>query len=99
MSCVATFAIFPLDKDNTESLSPYVARVIKIVEQSGLPYQLGAMGTSLEGDYEQVMEVIQRCHNELRKDCERVYLTIAVDSKTGDSGRIETKVRNVEELL
>ncbi|WP_028578730.1 MTH1187 family thiamine-binding protein [Desulfogranum japonicum] len=99
MSCVATFAIFPLKQSGEDSLAPYVARALQIVKDSGVPYQLGPMGTALEGDYVEIMDVIRQCHDELRKDCDRVYLTVAIDSKAGEGGRIQQKVSHVGELL
>ena len=38
MSVIIDFAIFPMDKG--ESLSPYVARAIKVINESGLPHKL-----------------------------------------------------------
>ena len=46
MGLLINFSIFPVDRD--ESLSPYVARAVKIIKDSGLPYKLGPMGTSIE---------------------------------------------------
>ena len=99
MSCVATFSIFPLERPDEGSLAPYVARTIEIVRKSGLPHELGPMGTVIEGEFDQVMETIRRCHDDMRKDCDRVYLTLAVDSRTGEAGRIRGKVDSVGELL
>jgi len=47
MSVILDFSMYPLDKG--ESLSPYVARSIKIIQESGLPYEFRSMGTSVEG--------------------------------------------------
>ncbi|WP_319469645.1 MTH1187 family thiamine-binding protein [uncultured Pseudodesulfovibrio sp.] len=99
MSCVVTFTIFPMGKGGEESLSPYVARVIRIVEKSGIPYQLGAMGTVLEGEFDEIMAVIKKCHDALHEDNSRVYLTMAVDSKAGGEDRMTRKVKSVEERL
>lgn len=99
MSCVVTFTIFPLDPQNKESLAPYVARALRIIKDSGLPYELGAMGTVMEGEFDEVMDVVRRCHDELRKDCDRVYMTMAVDSKKSDGGRMIQKVKSVGDIL
>ena len=48
------FSMFPLDKG--ESLSPYVARCLEIVDRSGLDYRCHAMGTTLEGDFEVIVD-------------------------------------------
>ena len=52
------FSVSPLGAG--ESVSPIVARCLEIVEQSGLPYQLHAMGTLVEGDLGAVLEVMAR---------------------------------------
>ena len=51
------FSIFPLDKG--ESVSAYVARCLDIVDRSGVNYRSHAMGTVLEGGYDEVMAVVQ----------------------------------------
>ncbi len=97
MSAVLDFSIFPLDKG--ESLSPYVARAVRIVKESGLPYVFSPMSTSVEGDWDEVMAVVTRCKKELEKDCRRIHVAIRVDWRDGPSGRLEGKVRSVEERL
>ena len=43
MSAIADLTIFPLDKG--ESVSSYVAEAVKVVQTSGLEYQIGPMST------------------------------------------------------
>ncbi|MCU0822607.1 MAG: MTH1187 family thiamine-binding protein, partial [Spirochaetes bacterium] len=71
MSVIAQFAIFPIDKG--ESLSEYVAGSLKIIKDSGLPYVLGPMGTGIEGEWDDVMSVIDRCFKEMSGKSNRVY--------------------------
>ena len=97
MSVLIDLSIFPLDKG--VSLSSHVARVLKIIKDSGLAYELGPMGTSLEGDWDQVMGVVNRCFKELEKDCDRVYLGLKLDYRKGSSGRLKSKVKSVEKKL
>jgi uncharacterized protein (TIGR00106 family) len=97
MSVIVDLSIFPLDKG--QSVGRYVARAVNIISTSGLLYKLGPMGTSLEGDWEEVMEVVSRCFKELQRDCERVYLTMKVDYRKGAGGRLESKVGSVEKKL
>lgn len=97
MSVLIEFSIFPMDK--TESVSPYVARAVKIIQGSGLPYRLGPMGTAIEGEWDEVMALVEKCFEELKKDSNRIYMTIKVDYRKGDSGRIDGKIRSVEEKL
>lgn len=81
------------------SVSPYVARCLRIVEESGLSYQLHAMGTVLEGDFDAVLDVIIRCHKAVAAECDRVSTIIKIDDRKGASREIEGKVRSVEEKV
>jgi uncharacterized protein (TIGR00106 family) len=97
MSVLVDLSIFPLDKG--DSLSAHVARALKIIRDSGLPYEIGPMGTSLEGEWDEVVGVVNNCFQELKKDCDRVYVALKMDYRKGPSGRIESKVRSVQEKL
>jgi uncharacterized protein (TIGR00106 family) len=97
MSAIVELSIFPLNKTG-ESLSPYVARVLAVIEASGLPYRLNPMGTCVEGHWAQVLAVVSDCMKELQKDSERVYLTFKADWKR-DAPRMGSKVASVEEKL
>ena len=91
------FSMFPLDKG--ESLSPYVARILDIIDQSGLDYRCHAMGTVLEGEFDQVMDVVKQCFQAMAADCDRVECGIKLDYRKGHTGRLESKIASVEEKL
>jgi len=91
------FSTFPLGKG--ESVGKDVARVIDIIDKSGLTYQTCSMGTILEGSWDEIFNLIKRCHNALKKDCRRVYTTIAVDDRKGAKKRIKGKVNDLEKIL
>jgi uncharacterized protein (TIGR00106 family) len=97
MSVIVDFSMYPLDKG--ESLSPYVARSIKIIQESGLPYEFRSMGTSIEGEWEEVMAVVNRCFEAMRRDCSRVVLSLKADYRKGPAGRMQRKVESVKEKL
>jgi uncharacterized protein (TIGR00106 family) len=94
---LAELSIWPMDKG--VSVSPYVARAIDIIDRSGLPYQLGPLGTCIEGEWAEVMAVVQQCYEALAVDCDRVSCTLKMDWRRGPGGRIASKVRSVEEKL
>jgi uncharacterized protein (TIGR00106 family) len=81
-----------------ESVAPYVARCLEIVARSGLDYRLHAMGTTLEGDWDQVFDVVRRCYEALKPDCDRISCAIKVDYRKGPGGRLDSKVRHVQDL-
>ena len=97
MSVIVNFSVFPLDQG--ESLSSYVARAIKIIEESKLPHELTAMGTSIEGEWSEVMAVVDKCFQALAKDCNRVYLGLKADYRKGPAGRLQSKVASVKQKL
>ena len=97
MSVIIDFSIFPMDKG--ESLSHYVARAIRIIKNSGLPYKFGPMSTSVEGEWDEVMALVDQCYRELEKDCSRINLNLKADCRKGSKGRMESKIRSVESKL
>ena len=98
MSVLVEFAMFPTD--STESKSKFVAKVLDIVDRSGLSYQLTPMGTIIEADsVGEVFAVIERAYEILGEDSNRIYSTIKIDSRKGIVGRLGKKVSSVEEKL
>jgi uncharacterized protein (TIGR00106 family) len=97
MSLIVEMSIFPMDKG--ESVSPYVARAVKIIQESGLPHELNPMGTCIEGEWEEVMEVVRRCFQEIAKDCNRINMSLKADYRKGTPNRLKGKVASVKEKL
>src|SRR5437588_8224255 len=91
------FSMSPMGKG--ESVGPYVARCLEVVAASGLDYRLHAMGTTLEGEWDQVFGVVRQCFEALKPDCDRISVSIKVDYRAGPGGRLENKVRHVEQIV
>ena len=88
------FAMAPTGEG--ESLSRHVARILDIIDRSGVPYQLTAMGTILEGDWDSVMAVVGECFRELQRDCHRISMNLKMDYREGGESRLHSKVDAVE---
>jgi uncharacterized protein (TIGR00106 family) len=82
-----------------ESLSAHVARILDIIDRSGVPYQLTPMGTILEGDWDAVVSIVSACFHELERDCARVSVNLKVDYRRGTESRLRSKIEKVEERL
>lgn len=82
--------------DKGSSLSPYVARSLDIIDQSGLPYQLTPMGTIIEGEWDEVMAVVGACFTAMRADCDRIGAQIKIDYRASDKHRMQSKIDAVE---
>lgn len=91
------FAMAPGGKG--ESVSEYVARLLDVIDQSGLPYQLTPMGTILEGEWDQVMAVVTACFRALEPDCTRIGMNLKVDYRAGPGGRLKGKTEKIEQRL
>ena len=92
--------MFPTVKSaRTASSSKAVAKVINIIDRSGLPYRLGPMSTSIEGEWEPVMKVINKARLALRREYPRLYISITIDDRKGAKKRITGKIESVERRL
>lgn len=94
---LADFAVAPMGVG--EDVAKLIAEALKIVDESGLSYRLGAMHTTIEGDPDRVMDVILRCHRRMLELAPRVLTSITIDDRRGATGRLEGKVRDVEQVL
>ena len=59
--------------------SPELAKILKIVEKSGLPYQLTPSATCIEGEWDQIMPVTRQCHEGARKDSPHIVTLIKLE--------------------
>jgi uncharacterized protein (TIGR00106 family) len=82
-----------------ESVSQYVARCVDIVDRSGLDYELHAMGTIVEGELGQVLDLLRQCIEEVAKSSNRVTCTAKIDYRQGVAGGLRSKVDSVERQL
>jgi len=82
------------------SLSKYVAACEKVLQESGLKYELHANGTNVEGEWEAVFQAIERCHAVLHEmGVPRISTSIKVSTRTDREQSLEDKVRSVREKL
>ncbi|SRR4030042_5654256 len=98
MSVMFEFAMFPTDKG--ESVSPYVSRILKIIDGSNVPYKLTPMGTIVEVEtFEEALAIINRAYGELQEDCGRIYSTVKFDIRKGKGGRLTQKIDSIEKKV
>ncbi|MCK4409064.1 MAG: MTH1187 family thiamine-binding protein [Candidatus Eisenbacteria sp.] len=94
---LASFSVLPVGVG--DALSEHVARIIAIIDESGLDYRLGAMETTVEGSEDEVMDLIMKCHRAARDGAPRVLTSITIDDRTGATGRLIGKIEDVERVL
>lgn len=97
MSCILELSLFPMDKG--ESVGPFVAVAVEIIRNSGLPHSTGAMGTCIEGEWEEVMAVAGECFRMLSTESNRVYMTMKVDWRKNRTSGLQEKLNTLESEL
>jgi uncharacterized protein (TIGR00106 family) len=91
------FSIVPLGVGS--SIGDSIAKVLSMVDESGLPYKINPMGTVVEGEWNDVMKLLKKCHGVVMDTSERAITTISIDDRKGKPNRIEQKVKSVEKRL
>ena len=94
---LAEFSIVPIGAGSI--IGDQLAEVLKIVDASGLPYKLNPMGTVVEGEWDEIMKLIKKCHTIVMKAGERALTTISIDDRKGKPNRIDAKVKSVEKRI
>ncbi len=90
---LAEFSIIPLGHTH---ISGEVAEALKIVDASGLPYQLTPLGTCLEGDWDAIMKVVRQCHERVRQMSPHVVTTIKIEDDAGARDKLRGNIQSVE---
>jgi uncharacterized protein (TIGR00106 family) len=94
---IAAFSITPLGVG--DSVGEAVADAVRIVRASGLPNETNAMFTNVEGEWDEVMDVIRRCVERVAETAPRVSVVVKIDHRTGVTDGLHTKVAAVEDHL
>lgn len=97
INTVAAVAIAPSGVG--AELSDYVAQVVSVIRESGLPNETNAMFTNIEGDLDSVLRVVRDAAMALAGQGYRTGVSIKLDIRPGFSGQLEEKPRLVDELI
>lgn len=94
---LAAFSVSPLGVG--DSVGDAVAEAVRIVRESGLPNETTAMFTTIEGNWDEVMDVIRRCVDAVGAKAPRVSVVVKIDHRPGHDGMLTGKVERVERVL
>jgi uncharacterized protein (TIGR00106 family) len=94
---IVAFSVTPLGVG--ESVGEAVAEAVRVVRESGLPNRTDAMFTTLEGEWDEVMDVVRRAVEAVTERAPRVSLVLKADIRPGVSGGLTAKVERVERYL
>ncbi len=81
-------------------MSASVAEAVRVIRESGLPNHTDSMFTTLEGEWDQVMDVVKRAVLAVAETSPRVGLVLKADLRAGhDTGQLTAKVERLEQRL
>ncbi len=96
---LVAFSVAPSASDDSGSVAKAVAEAVRIVRESGLPNETNAMFTLIEGEWDEVMDVVKRATEAVQAGAPRVSLVLKADIRPGHTAQLRTKVERVEEHL
>ena len=94
---LVAFSVAPLGAG--ESVSQAVADAVRVVRDSGLPHRTDAMFTTIEGEWDEVMDVVRRATEAVGAHGHRVSLVLKADIRPGHTGELAGKVERLEQVL
>ncbi|MFD3697800.1 MTH1187 family thiamine-binding protein [Streptomyces sp. NPDC058646] len=94
---IVAFSVTPLGVG--EEVGAYVADAVRVVRESGLPHRTDAMFTTVEGEWDEVMDVVRRAVAAVEARAPRVSFILKADIRPGVSDGITSKVETVERHL
>ena len=95
---IVAFSVAPAGTES-DSVSAAVAAAVRVVRDSGLPYELNAMFTLVEGEWDEVMDVVRRAVEAAGRGAPRTSLVLKADIRPGHTGELQGKVARVERQL
>lgn len=97
---LVAFSVAPSTTDDPDgSVSEAVAAAIRVVRESGIPNRTDAMFTTLEGEWDECLDVVKRACKAVGAVSPRVSLVLKADIRPGFTGQLDAKVARIEERL
>lgn len=97
---LVAFSVAPSATDDPDgSVSEAVAAAVRVVRESGIPNRTDAMFTTLEGEWDECMDVVKRACEAVGAVSPRVSLVLKADIRPGFTGQLDAKVARIEERL
>jgi uncharacterized protein (TIGR00106 family) len=97
---IAEVSVVPLGT-RTPSVSQYVARAVKVLErEKGVKYEIGPMGTIIEGDLDKILAAVKKMHEgTFGEGVARVLTTVKIDDRRDKAQGMKAKVDSLKKKL
>lgn len=100
MAVLVAFSVAPSGTGRPDaSVHDAVAAAVQIVRDSGLPNRTTSMFTELEGEWDEVMDVVKRATDAVTAYGSRVSLVLKADIRPGHSGELDGKIERLERAI
>lgn len=97
---ILAFSIAPSGGDNADaSVSRAVAAAVQVVRDSGLPNRTSSMFTDIEGEWDEVFDVVKRATEAVLPFGTRISLVMKADIRPGYHGEINAKLDRLESAI
>lgn len=96
---LVAFSVAPSGGSDSDSVHDAVAAAVRIVRESGLPNHTDAMFTTIEGEWDEVFDVVKRATEAVGAFGPRVSLVLKADIRPGHVGELTGKVERLERAI
>jgi len=82
------------------SVSEYIAACQRVLTQAGLKHEMHMYGTNIEGNWDEVMAAVKKCHEVVHQmGAPRISSTIRLGTRTDRNQTMEDKIKSVEQKV
>lgn len=96
---LVAFSVWPSGGPGGDSVHEAVAAAVRIIRASGLPNHTDSMFTTIEGEWDEIFDVIHRATDAVLTYGKRVDLVIKADIRPGHDNQLTHKVEAVEKAI
>jgi uncharacterized protein (TIGR00106 family) len=82
------------------SVSEYIAACQRVLKEAGLKYEMHMYGTNIEGEWDDVMAAVKKCHEKVHEmGAPRISTSIRLGTRIDKEQTMEDKIKSVEQKL
>ena len=97
---LVAFSVAPSGTGRADgSVHDAVAAAVRVVRESGLPHRTTSMFTEIEGEWDEVFDVVKRATDAVAPYGSRVSLVLKADIRPGFSGELDGKIERLEAAI
>ncbi|SDZ75690.1 MTH1187 family thiamine-binding protein [Microbulbifer marinus] len=82
------------------SVGEYIAECQKVLDEAGLEHRMHAYGTNIEGEWDEVMAAVKRCHERVHAmGAPRISTSLKLGTRTDREQSLQDKIDSVRSKL